>query len=65
MRVGHGPRPGSAGILALDDLRSPVEAAVQRVREAGGIASAPDRRPYGTMSDCLSPDGVAFALWEP
>ena len=60
MAGGRG-RAGNLPVYQVDD----VEAAAQRVREAGGIASAPDRRPYGTMSDCASPDGVAFALWEP
>ena len=53
--------PGNLPVYQVDD----VEAAAQRVRDAGGTASAPDRRPYGTMSDCASPDGVTFSLWQP
>ncbi|HEX6538092.1 MAG TPA: VOC family protein [Candidatus Dormibacteraeota bacterium] len=48
-------------VYQVDD----VAAAAQRVRDLGGTASGPDRRPYGVMSDCTSPDGVMFALWEP
>lgn len=51
---------GNMPVYQVDD----VDAAVQRVREAGGTASEPDRRPHGTMSDCASPDGVGFALWQ-
>lgn len=53
-------RAGNLPVYQVDD----VTQAVQRVREAGGTASEPDRRPYGTMSDCSSPDGVVFALWQ-
>ena len=60
MAGGRG-KPVNLPVYQVDD----VEAAAQRVRDAGGTASAPDRRPYGTMSDCSSPDGVAFALWQP
>ena len=48
-------------VYQVDD----VAAAAQRVRDAGGAAPAPDRRPYGLMTDCSSPDGVGFALWQP
>lgn len=51
---------GNLPVYQVDD----VAAAAQRVRELGGTASGPDRRPYGVMSDCTSPDGVTFALWE-
>ena len=60
MARGRG-RAGNLPVYQVDD----VEAATQRVRDAGGTASAPDRRPYGTMSDCASPDGVTFSLWQP
>ena len=60
MAGGRG-RAGNLPVYQVDD----VEAAARRVRDAGGTASAPDRRPYGTMSDCASPDGVTFALWQP
>jgi predicted enzyme related to lactoylglutathione lyase len=59
--AGGRDRSANVPVYQVDD----VAAAAQRVRDAGGTASGPDRRPYGTMSDCSSPDGVAFALWEP
>lgn len=60
MAGGRG-RPGNVPVYQVNDVAS----AVQRVRDAGGTASEPDRRPYGTMSDCTSPDGVTFGLWQP
>lgn len=60
MAGGRG-RASNLAVYQVDD----VEAAARRVRDLGGTASGPDRRPYGTMSDCASPDGVTFALWQP
>lgn len=37
-----------------------VAAAVERVRAAGGTASDPERRPYGTIAECTDDQGVRF-----
>lgn len=42
-----------------------VDAAVERVRAAGGTAAEPDDRPYGRLSDCRDDDGRVFALYQP
>ena len=44
--------------FAVDD----VEAAVERVREAGGRAEAPRPEPYGLVADCVDDQGLPFAL---
>ncbi|MFL6130895.1 MAG: VOC family protein [Mycobacteriales bacterium] len=52
---------GETGVhlsYAVDD----VAAAVQRVRAAGGTASEPEERRYGTAADAVDDQGVAFAL---
>jgi len=46
--------------FAVDD----VEAAVRRVRDAGGTAGDPVQEPYGMASACVDDDGVAFAVFE-
>jgi uncharacterized glyoxalase superfamily protein PhnB len=42
-----------------------VAAAAERVRTAGGVASAVERRPYGLMSECVDDQGAHFQLWQP
>lgn len=57
MQGGH----AEAAVLpmyAVDD----VEAAVARVRAAGGTATDPVRMPYGITSDCVDDQGVRFYL---
>lgn len=39
--------------------------AVARVRAGGGEAEEPVRRAYGLSADCVDPDGVRFALYQP
>jgi uncharacterized glyoxalase superfamily protein PhnB len=39
-----------------------IEAAVQRVRAAGGQAEEPRQEPYGRIADCADDQGVRFAL---
>jgi predicted enzyme related to lactoylglutathione lyase len=41
-----------------------VEAAVQRVRAAGGTASDPERQRYGVTADCVDDQGTRFNLGE-
>jgi predicted enzyme related to lactoylglutathione lyase len=57
MGLGRG-EPGWHLSYAVDD----VQAAVARVRSAGGTASDPDDRPYGTAADCVDDQGTAFVL---
>ncbi len=57
MGVGTG-EPGFHLSYAVDD----VAAAVERVRAAGGTATDPQERAYGTAADCADDGGVAFAL---
>lgn len=45
-------------VYAVDD----IDAAVQRVRDAGGQAEEPTSRPYGVIADCIDDQGTAFAL---
>lgn len=42
-----------------------VEAAVERVRAAGGTAQAVARRPFGLLVECVDDQGVRFQLWQP
>jgi uncharacterized glyoxalase superfamily protein PhnB len=42
-----------------------VEAAVRRVREAGGTAQEPERKPYGALAFCEDDQGMRFQLWQP
>ena len=44
--------------FAVDD----VEAAVRRVRDAGGRAEEPRQEPYGLVADCTDDQGLPFAL---
>ncbi len=39
-----------------------VEAAVERVRAAGGTAAAPESQPYGITADCTDDQGTRFVL---
>lgn len=39
-----------------------VEAAVERVRAAGGVAGDPVPQPYGLVADCTDDQGVRFAV---
>jgi uncharacterized glyoxalase superfamily protein PhnB len=41
-----------------------IEAAVERVRAAGGTATDPERQPYGVTSDCVDDQGTRFYLGE-
>ncbi len=42
-----------------------VDAAVVRVRAAGGRADPPEDRPYGRLVDCVDDQGVPFAMFTP
>ncbi len=42
-----------------------VEAAVARVRAAGGQAAEIERKPYGLLVECDDDQGTHFQLWQP
>lgn len=56
----HGGNPAYTAVpmWKVDD----VPAAVERVRAAGGTATDPERRPYGTTAECTDDQGVRFYL---
>jgi len=51
--------------LFLCYLVDDVDAAVQRVRAAGGEAQVPSDEPYGRVASCLDDQGTAFAVFRP
>ncbi len=55
--LGRG-EPGWHVSYGVDD----VAAAVERVRAAGGTATDPEDRPYGTAAECVDEQGTVFAL---
>ncbi len=42
-----------------------IDAAIERVRAAGGQARSPQRRPFGLLADCIDDQGGTFRLWQP
>ncbi|MBK1784470.1 VOC family protein [Prauserella cavernicola] len=52
--------PGWKLMYAVDDL----DAAVQRVRAAGGEVREVGRQPYGRTADCIDDQAVEFWLWQ-
>lgn len=56
----HGGHPVAAGVpmWRVDD----IDAAVRRVRRAGGTATEPVRQPYGLMAECTDDQGTRFYL---
>ena len=66
---GRTPPLGLAGgadrpVLSCSYGVADVDAAVERVRAAGGTATGPQDRPYGRAADCVDDQGVGFALHE-
>jgi predicted enzyme related to lactoylglutathione lyase len=57
MGIGRG-QPGWHLSYAVDD----VATAVERARAAGGTATEPEDRPYGTAADGVDDQGTVFAL---
>jgi len=51
--------------LFLCYLVDDVDAAVARVRAAGGEAQEPTDEPYGRVASCLDDQGTAFAVFRP
>lgn len=54
------PRPGAFTSRAVAD----IDAAVARVRAAGGRSTDPQDTPYGRSADCVDDQGLAFSLHE-
>jgi predicted enzyme related to lactoylglutathione lyase len=42
-----------------------VDAAIQRVRAAGGSAEAPTEKPWGRAADCIDSQGTSFSMFTP
>ncbi len=63
--VGLAGSPDQAAEVQLCFRVADIEAAARRVRDLGGQAEAPARRPYGVLCDCVDNQGTAFQLWEP
>ncbi|MGH8860304.1 MAG: VOC family protein [Jatrophihabitantaceae bacterium] len=58
--AGGAVEPGIVAMFSVDD----IDAAVARVRAAGGTATDPQRQPYGTTSSCTDDQGMRFYLGE-
>ena len=56
--AGGATRASVVPMYRVDD----IEAAVGRVRAAGGTTTAVERMPYGLMSDCTDDQGIPFYL---
>ncbi len=59
MSGGH-ERSAGVPMWRVDD----VDAALARVRAAGGTGTEPARRPYGVTADCIDDQGTRFSLGE-
>jgi predicted enzyme related to lactoylglutathione lyase len=65
VRPGTGLHGGHSRATAVPLYRvDDIESAVQRVRDAGGTASDPERQPYGVTSNCVDDQGTRFSLGE-
>ncbi|MCG5431885.1 VOC family protein [Mycobacterium sp. MYCO198283] len=59
--AGGRPRAVTVPMWTVTD----IEAAVDRVRDAGGtVVQLPSRQPYGVMAECVDDQGVRFYLGE-
>jgi uncharacterized glyoxalase superfamily protein PhnB len=58
---GGQPRSTLFLCFAVDD----VDAAVERVRAAGGHADQPHQQPYGRIAECVDDEGSRFAVFTP
>lgn len=68
--TGRSPHLGLHGGAARGTLHcsyavEDIEAAIERVRAAGGRAGEPSRAPYGLMAGCTDDQGTVFALYQP
>ncbi|WP_188893675.1 VOC family protein [Microlunatus endophyticus] len=53
-------RPATVPVYRVTDL----DAALERVRAAGGRTTEASQEPYGRIADCYDPEDTWFALWE-
>jgi predicted enzyme related to lactoylglutathione lyase len=53
--------PGARLSFRVDD----IAVAVGRVRDAGGRATEPERKPFGLIAECADDQGTEFNLWQP
>ena len=56
---------GVQGSLLLSYIVDDIDAAIARVRAAGGEASASQQKPYGLSVDCVDVEGAPFAMHQP
>lgn len=62
----HEPATGEEPLGAVPVYRvADVDAAVERVRAAGGQAEQPEERPHGRMASAVDPEGNHFSVWQP
>ena len=61
----HGLAGGRGPTLFVCYAVDDVEAAIERVRAAGGRADEPTEEPYGRVAMCADPESMAFALYQP
>jgi uncharacterized glyoxalase superfamily protein PhnB len=60
------PSPGDQAPGLVPVYRVPdVDAALDRVREAGGSADEPEDRGYGRIASAVDPEGNRFSVWQP
>lgn len=57
--------PGVAPQVELCFRVDDLEAAVERVRAAGGSSEGASREPYGLLAECVDDQGARFQLWQP
>jgi len=63
--IGTWSPPDTAPEVQLCFRVDDIEAAVTRVRTAGGTAGPVDRMPYGLLTECEDDQGAHFQLWQP
>jgi len=59
------PSAGTGPEVQLSYRVADIEAAIERVRAAGGQAGQAQRRPFGLLADCTDDQGGTFRLWQP
>jgi len=64
-QIGMWSPPEAAREVQLCFRVDDIEAAVGRVRAAGGTAASVERKPYGLLVECDDDQGARFQLWQP
>jgi uncharacterized glyoxalase superfamily protein PhnB len=57
--------PGATAGASLCYRVADMDAALQRVRDAGGEVGTAEPRPYGLLAECTDDQGTQFWLWSP